>query len=256
MKRILITGDNSYVGTSFEKYLKNWPNDYNIDTIDMIDGTWRNYDFSKYDVIFHVAGIAHIKENKENKELYYKVNRDLVYEVAKKAKNFGVKQFVFLSSLSVYGIDTGIINKNTIPTPKSNYGKSKLQAEELIRKLEDEKFKVAVLRPPMIYGDGCKGNYVKLEKFALKSPIFFDIKNQRSMIHIDNLCKFIKDVTDNESNGVFLPQNEEYVCTSDMVRNIANKNGKKIYMIKMFNPSVLNIKIFKKVFGNLVYEKE
>lgn len=258
MKKILITGANSYIGTSFENYIKQWKDEYIVDTVDMIDGSWKGKDFSKYDVVFHVAGIAHIKENIKNASLYYKVNRDLVYEVAKKAKIEGVKQFIFLSSMSVYGIETGVISKNTVPAPKSNYGKSKLQAEELITPLQDSMFNIAVLRPPMIYGKGCKGNYVRLEKFALKSPIFPNIKNRRSMIYIDNLCKFVKQIIDDESKGVFLPQNDEYVCTSEMVKAIAEANGKKIYMTELFNPllRVLKVSTVNKVFGDLVYEKE
>ncbi len=257
MKKILITGANSYIGTSFENYMKQWSENYKVDTIDMIDGTWREKDFSAYDVVFHVAGIAHIKETKENAFLYYKVNRDLVYDVAKKAKSESIKQFIFLSSMSVYGVETGIISTDTIPAPKSNYGKSKLQAEELISSLQEPKFNIAVLRPPMIYGNGCKGNYVRLEKFALKSPIFPDMKNRRSMIYIDNLCEFVKQIIDNESRGLFLPQNKEYVCTSDMVRDIAEAHGKKIYMTKLFNPllRLLKVSTVNKVFGDLVYEQ-
>lgn len=258
MKKILITGANSYIGTSFEKWIKQWQEDYSVDTVDMIDGTWREKSFSGYDVVFHVAGIAHIKETKENAELYYKVNRDLVYEVAKKSKAEGVKQFIFLSSMSVYGMETGIISKDTVPMPKSNYGKSKLQAEELIASLQDDDFNIVVVRPPMIYGKGCKGNYVRLEKFALNSPIFPKIKNKRSMIEINNLCEVVKQIIDYESKGLFLPQNDEYVCTSDMVKEIAEAHGKKIYMTKLFNPllKVLKVRTVNKVFGDLVYEKE
>ncbi|SHK14507.1 UDP-glucose 4-epimerase [Hathewaya proteolytica DSM 3090] len=258
MKKILITGANSYIGTSLENYLKQWKDEYIVETVDMIDEAWKEKSFSEYDVVFHVAGIAHIKETKENATLYYKVNRDLVYEVAKKAKAEEVKQFIFLSSMSVYGMETGVISKDTVPAPKSNYGKSKLQAEELIAPLQDDSFNISVLRPPMIYGKGCKGNYVRLEKFALKSPIFPKIENKRSMIEIDKLCEFVKLIIDDESNGLFLPQNEEYVCTSDMVKAIAEAHGKKIYMTKLFNPllRVLKVSMVNKVFGDLVYEKE
>ena len=258
MKKILITGANSYIGVSFENWLKQWGNEYKIYTVDMIDGSWRKKDFSKYDVVFHVAGIAHIKETKENADLYYKVNRDLPYEVAKKSKEDGVKQFIFLSSMSVYGIETGVINKDTIPTPKSNYGKSKLQAEELIKPLQDSSFNIAVLRPPMIYGPGCKGNYVRLEKFALKSPIFPNIENKRSMIYIDNLSEFVKQIIDDCRNGLFLPQDDKYVCTSEMVKSIAESNNRNIHMTKIFNPllRMLKFSMINKVFGDLVYEKE
>ncbi|GAA0746451.1 NAD-dependent epimerase/dehydratase family protein [Clostridium oceanicum] len=258
MKKILITGKNSYIGISLKKWLNKWSDEYYINTISVRDNKWEKKDFSGYDVIFHAAGIAHRKETKENAPFYYKVNRDLVYEVAKKAKADGVNQFIFLSSMSVYGVETGVINKDTIPMPKNNYGKSKLEAEKLIAPFQDSAFNIVVLRPPMVYGKGCKGNYNRLEKFALKSPIFPYIKNKRSMIYIDNLCEFVKRIIDNQSKGLFLPQNNEYVCTSDMVRVIAKKHGKNIYMTKLFNPllKVLKVSIINKVFGNLVYEKE
>lgn len=257
MKKILITGANSYIGTSLEEWLGQWPEEYIVNTVDMRDGAWKEKDFSQFAVVFHVAGIAHIKETKENTALYYRVNRDMVYEVAQKAKVDGVKQFIFLSSMSVYGIETGVIKKDTVLLPKSNYGKSKLQAEELIASLECDSFEIAVLRPPMIYGKGCKGNYPRLAKLALKVPFFPYIENKRSMIYIDNLCEFVKLLIDNCNSGLFLPQNEEYVCTSEMVKLIAEVNGKKVRMTKLFNPllKILKVSTVNKVFGDLVYEK-
>jgi len=257
MKKILITGANSYIGTSFEKWLAKEPEKYAVDTVDMIGDSWKQKDFSGYDVVFHVAGIAHVKETKKNKELYYKVNRDLSYETARKAKKEGVKQFIFLSTMSVYGVEKGIIDENTPLKPKTNYGKSKLEAEKLIIPLSNDKFKVAILRPPMIYGKGCKGNYPRLAKLALKTPIFPNIDNKRSMLYIDNLCEFVKFIIDDCSSGIFFPQNEEYVCTSKMVKLIAEAHGKKIRMTKLFNPLIrlLKIGIVNKVFGDLVYDK-
>jgi len=257
MKKILITGANSYIGTSFEKWLAKEPEKDAVDTVDMIGDSWKQKDFSGYDVVFHVAGIAHVKETKKNKELYYKVNRDLSYETARKAKKEGVKQFIFLSTMSVYGVEKGIIDENTPLKPKTNYGKSKLEAEKLIIPLSNDKFKVAILRPPMIYGKGCKGNYPRLAKLALKTPIFPNIDNKRSMLYIDNLCEFVKFIIDDCSSGIFFPQNEEYVCTSKMVKLIAEAHGKKIRMTKLFNPLIrlLKIGIVNKVFGDLVYDK-
>ncbi|MBR5858876.1 MAG: NAD-dependent epimerase/dehydratase family protein, partial [Clostridia bacterium] len=182
MKKILITGANSYIGTSFETYLKeNFPDDYVVDTVDMIDGTWHEKSFAGYDSVFHVAGIAHQKETKENAHLYYEVNRDLAIEIAKKAKDDGVKQYIFLSSMSVYGVETGVITKETEPNPKSNYGKSKLQAEQGISSLASDDFKVCILRPPMVYGRGCKGNFQTVVKIVKKSPVFPNVKNKRSI---------------------------------------------------------------------------
>jgi nucleoside-diphosphate-sugar epimerase len=257
MKKILITGKNSYVGTSLEKWLGSYPDRYSIDSISLRNDSWKEKDFSEYDVVFHVAGIAHIKETRDNQELYYNVNRDLAYEIAQKAKQDGVGQFVFLSSMSVYGIEYGVINKNTPVKPSSAYGKSKFEAEELINKLKDDSFIVATLRPPMVYGRGCRGNYPKLARLALKTPIFPKVDNKRSMIYIDNLSEFVKQLIDNEGRGLFFPQNADYVNTSEMVRMIAEVHGKRVLMTKLFNPllRLLNISTVNKVFGNLVYDK-
>lgn len=258
MKKILITGKNSYVGMSLEEWLGNYPDSYSIDSISLRNDLWKEKDFSEYDVVFHVAGIAHIKETKENANLYYKVNRDLAYEVAQKAKIEKVKQFIFLSSMSVYGIETGVIDKDSPLNPKSNYGKSKLEAEKIITNLEDSFFKVVILRPPMIYGKGCKGNYTKLAKLALKTPIFPEIDNKRSMIYIDNLSEFVKCVIDNCGSGLFFPQNNDYVNTSRMVELIAKAHGKRILLTGVFNPLLILIKrneTVSKVFGNLTYEE-
>lgn len=256
MKNILITGKNSYIGTSFENWLMREPDKYKVDTVDMKDGSWKEKDFSQYDVVFHVAGIAHIKETKENKDIYYRVNRGLAYETGLKAKADGVKQFIFLSSMSVYGIENGIINKETLVKPNSSYGKSKIEAEELINMLKAENFRVVTLRPPMVYGKACRGNYPRLAALALKVPVFPKVENKRSMIHIENLSEFVKQLIDNESEGLFFPQNAEYVNTSELVSLIAEIHGKRVVMTKCFNLllRLLNIGTLNKVFGDLVYD--
>ena len=260
MKKILITGANSYIGTSFEKYInENFSEDYQVDIIDMIDGSWREKSFAGYDAIYHVAGIAHQKETKENAHLYYEINRDLAFEVAKKAKNDGVKQFIFLSSMSVYGMDTGVITKETRPNPKTNYGKSKLQAEEQIVSLRDETFKVCVLRPPMVYGEGCKGNYNTIIKLVKKFPFFPRVNNKRSMVRIDNLIVLIRKAIDEELDGLYFPQDSEYVNTTKLAKQIAESMHKKVYMSYFLGFVVICLKPFsrtvKKAFGNLIYDK-
>ena len=267
MKRILITGADSYIGVSFERWVEKYPERYLVDTVDMRDGSWKEKDFSWYDVVFHVAGIAHVdvkKATEDTKALYYKVNRDLTVETALKAKNDGVKQFIFMSSIIVYGDSSQlnkkrVITKDTIPQPSNFYGNSKLQAEEGIRDLGSDAFKVVILRPPLIYGKGSKGNYPKLAKAAQKLPAFPDIDNQRSMLHIDNLGEFIRLMIENSEEGLFFPQNSEYVKTSEMVRMIAEVHGKQVRLVKIFNPMIRvisgKVEIFNKVFGNLVYEQ-
>ena len=256
MKKILITGKNSYIGISFENWLMKEPDKYEVETLDMKDESWKEKDFSQYDVVFHVAGIAHIKETRNNQNLYFQINRDLAFEVAKKAKFDGVNQFILLSSMSVYGIDNGVIDKNTSVVPKTAYGRSKLEAEKLISLLHEENFIVACLRPPMVYGKGCKGNYPKLASFASITPVFPRVDNKRSMIYVDNLSEFVKILINEGRGGLFFPQNAEYVNISEMVKLIAESHGKRVLMTKVFNPLVklLKVKIVNQLFGDLVYD--
>lgn len=267
MKKILITGANSYVGTSFKKWINQYSDLYKVEMISLRDDQWRRKSFKGYDVVLHTVGIAHVDSNPNPKleSLYYKVNRDLTIETAKKAKTEGVRQFIFMSSIIVYGDSSHInkprvINNNTVPTPANFYGNSKLLAEEGIKQLESDEFKVAIIRPPMIYGKGSKGNYPKLSKTAKTIPFFPNIENQRSMLHIDNLCEFIRLIIENGENGLFFPQNSEFVKTSDMVRFIAQTHGKKVRLTRMFNPLLRIIgkrfSVINKVFGSLVYDKD
>jgi UDP-glucose 4-epimerase len=259
MKRILITGANSFIGMSFENYMKQYGSEYHIDTIDMVDGTWRSKSFAGYDAVYHVAGLAHVKERRENSHQYYAINRDLPINVAKEAKAEGVRQFIFLSSMSVYGTDTGIITRETKPRPKSNYGKSKLEAELGLQTLSDPAFKVAILRPPMVYGRRCKGNYQSLAKMARKLPVFPKINNCRSMLYIENLCAFVKLMVEHNEEGIFWPQNKEYSNTSEMVCMIGAAHGKRIHLTRFLNWGVSLARLFTgladKAFGSLAYEQ-
>ena len=265
MKKILITGANSYIGTSFEKYMSRWPEQYQVDTVDMVDGSWREKSFAGYDSVFHVAGIAHSDTGnvtEERKAFYYKINTDLTIETAKKAKVDGVKQFIFMSSAIVYGDSapigkTKVITKDTPVNPANFYGDSKVQAENGILPLNDDSFKVCVLRPPMIYGPGSKGNYPVLSKLARKLPVFPKVNNQRSMLYIENLTEFIRLMVENEEQGIFWPQNDEYSNTTELVQMIAKAHGKNIIIIPGFTWALKILShmtgLVNKAFGSLSY---
>ena len=272
MKRVLITGKDSYIGTSFIQWVQDkHPGEFEIEELDMIDGTWKEKDFSGYDAVFHVAGLAHADVghvSAETKAFYYKINRDLAIETAKKAKVDRVRQFIFMSSMIIYGESAGVgktkgITRETKPHPANFYGDSKWQADKGVRNLEDEYFHVAVVRPPMIYGKGSKGNYPVLAKLAKKLPVFPDIKNVRSMLHIENLCEFLTLLMEDGESGIYFPQNKEYVRTSQMVKMIGKVSGHQIRITKILN-SVVWIagkipgkisRVVNKAFGNMVYEK-
>lgn len=268
MKKILITGAGSYIGTSFEKYINtNFPDKYTVDTVDMIGGGWKEKDFSPYDTVFHVVGIAHSDNGKiapEKEKLYYSVNTELTSATAEKAKSDGARQFIFMSSAIVYGNSapigkTKIITADTPVSPANCYGDSKVQAEKRLKLLEDENFKVVILRSPMIYGKGSKGNYPLLAKLALKLPFFPRVQNERSMLYIENLCEFVRLMIENEESGTFFPQNSEYSNTSELVEMIAAAHGKKIKLVGGFTRLLKIMSCFtglvNKAFGNLTYER-
>ncbi|MEH2948588.1 NAD-dependent epimerase/dehydratase family protein [Sporofaciens sp. JLR.KK001] len=272
MKKVLITGANSYIGVSFEKYAKKYyPQEISIDTIDMVDGSWKSEDFSAYDVVYHVAGIAHTdvgNVSEKIKSKYYAVNTELAINTAKKAKKEGVRQLIFMSSAIVYGESAPYrkkkrITKDTEASPANFYGDSKWQADKGIRELADDSYIVTVLRPPIIYGKGSKGNYLTLVKVAKKFLFFPDIKNEKSMLYIENLCEFLCQVIVRTEGGIFWPQNAEYSRTSEIVKLIAEVNGHKITISKAWNwivwlASKLPGKISclaNKAFGNMSYDQ-
>lgn len=276
-KKVLITGAESYIGETFRAYASEHYPVLRIDAIDMLDPAWGEKDFSAYDIVYHVAGIAHAdvgNVDEATKAKYYAVNTDLAVEVCEKAKAEGVKEFVFMSSMIVYGDSapygkTKIIDEHTVPVAANFYGDSKLQADVAVRELADDNFKVIVLRPPMIYGKGSKGNYPTLAKLAKKLPIFPNVDNERSMLHIDNLCEFlcqimlVKEVKENAV--VLIPQNGEWTKTSEMVKEIAEVSGKKIVLMGgIMKPAVsLGGKVpgkigglVNKAFGKMVYDQD
>ena len=269
MIRILITGANSYIGTSFANYLAQpeFAGKYQVTTLDMIGDAWRSHDFSQYDTVYHVAGIAHSDNGKisdERAKLYYAVNTDLTVECAKKAKEAGVKQFIFMSSAIVYGDSAPIgkeklITRDTSVNPANCYGDSKVQAENGIRPLDCDTFRVVILRPPMIFGKGSKGNYPLLSKLARKLPAFPKVKNKRSMLYIGNLVEFVRLMVENGEHGTFWPQNPQYSNTSEVISLIAKARHKRCVLIPGFGWALKLMShatgLVNKAFGNLAYDQ-
>ncbi|HCD60551.1 MULTISPECIES: NAD-dependent epimerase/dehydratase family protein [Exiguobacterium] len=263
MKKVLVTGENGYIGKQFKKWIDDNESKIILEFVSIREESWKVKNFSDYDAVLHLAGIAHVSRNPKLEDLYYKINRDLTLEVAKKAKKDGVKQFIFMSSIIVYGkksvgLENGIINKNTLPIPNDFYGDSKLQAEKLLEKLQNNDFNVAIIRPPMIYGPESKGNFELLKKAVPLTFLFPYIENKRSMLFIDNLSNFLKLIILNEDKGMFFPQNKEYVSTSNLVKEIANTYKRKMILTTAFNFLILRlsqrVNVIEKLFGNLAYD--
>ncbi|MBR1634147.1 MAG: sugar transferase [Lachnospiraceae bacterium] len=269
-KRILITGAGSYVGESFEKYAgKHYMDCFAIDTINMMDDAWRDYDFSYYDTVFHVAGIAHVdteRLSETERKRYYEVNTDLAVRTAQRAKENGVSQFIFMSSLTIYGesdlYGRKVIDEYTMPAPSGIYADSKWRADQKTRELADESFHVAVIRAPMIYGKGAKGNFFVLVKMAKWIPVFPQHGNCRSVLYIENLCEFICLLTLSGEGGIYFPQNRQYVLVSKLMQEAGKVSGNHMHMVKLLEPAVFMAgimpgevgKMVRKAFGNICYD--
>lgn len=264
MKKILITGAGSYVGESVRRYILSTSSDFQIDAVDTMNDSWKQADFTLYDVVYHVAGIAHVNADPKMEALYYKVNRDLTIEVAKHANAAGVKQFIFMSSQIVFhesqSLKTEVLTASTKENPNGFYGDSKLQAELGIKSLEDENFKVCILRPCMIYGPNAKGNFPRLAKLACKTPIFPCWHNKRSMLYIDNLAEFVKQAVLRELSGTYYPQNRELADTVEIIRFFAKAAGHRIWITKLLNPFVwlgsFVLQPLNKMFATYYYDPE
>lgn len=264
MRNVLVTGAGSYVGESVRRYILSTSSDFEIDAVDTMNDAWKEADFSKYDVVYHVAGIAHVNADPKMEALYYKVNRDLTVEVARAAKAAGVKQFIFMSSQIVFhesqSLKSEVLTADTKENPNGFYGDSKLQAEKGLHELECDAFKVCILRPPMIYGPNSKGNFPRLVKLAQKTPLFPAWHNKRSMLYIDNLAEFVKQAILRELSGTFYPQNRELADTVEIIRYFANANGHKVWITRLLNPFVwlgsFILQPINKMFATYYYDPE
>jgi UDP-glucose 4-epimerase len=224
-----------------------------------------------------MAGLVHEQgRGRERRETadFAAVNTQLTLELARKAKGDGVGHFIFISSMAVYGAADSlkqpvVIHEATVPAPLTPYGKSKLEAEQALAGLAAADFTLAVIRPPMVYGPGCPGNYQSLRKMALKAKLFPRYENRRSMIFIDNLCELIWLVIASRGAGVFTPQNKEYVRTWEMAAAIAAHHRARLWCGTLFNPliRIAGGGLFgkgggglaaslRKAFGSLVYDQD
>ncbi len=259
--RILITAKNSFIGNSFASWVSKFEPSFEISKLSLRNQDLQKVSFKDFDVVFHVAGIAHIRRSSKLISHYFSINRDLAIEVAKKSKSEGVSQFIFTSSIAIYGNDNPINKLEPIsidkPKPNDAYGQSKLEADIALEKLNDINFKTVILRLPMVYGNFSKGNYSKLLKLAKLSFLFPNINNRRSVLHVNNLSSLLTNLIKNKSNGIFYPQDELYLNTIQLIK-LVRKNRFTIYLnnLKLLSFLLSKINIFNKIFGNRFYIQE
>lgn len=280
-KKVMLVGIGGYIGGKFTEYIKkNYP-DWQVDAVDSMNRKWADADFHGYDAVYNVSGLAHANARQGSEEQYYAVNGQLPIDVATKAKAEGVPLFVQMSSQIVYGDMSGLgeekmITAETVPSEPTIYGKSKMMAERGLQALVEPEgsngssgsrgssgskvFQVAIMRPPLIYSEYARDNFPRLVNFAKKMPIFPNLKNKQSMVYVDNLCELIRLIIENNKGGIYYPQQECYIETSKIVRDIANAVGNHMWQTRIFNPAlrllskVPQLGFIHKAFGSIAYD--
>jgi nucleoside-diphosphate-sugar epimerase len=259
MTRILITGANSFIGTNFKEFSKF----RNTEEVSLIDKRPEDIDFTGYDVVLHLAAIVHQSE-KITEEMYFKINSDLCLKVAECAKKAGVSQFVFMSTVKVYGDNNTkdeLRNEKSECNPGDAYGRSKLDAEERLKKLTGDSFIVSVIRTPLVYGNGVKANMHRLIKLVDHFPVlpFGETGNRRSFTYIENLTGYIDRIIEKRISGVFIAKDATSLSTTELVSFIADCLGKKRIFFRL--PGIIKKMAillapnqFDRLFGSLEFE--
>lgn len=263
--KVVITGANSYIGEHIQSYTESVDPQAEVFQLDVIEDTWREYDFTGCDAVVHVAAIVHRKDGVTREE-YQRVNVELTEEIAKKAKAQGVGQFIFLSSMAVYGVEKSLskkkslISRQTELKPTSLYGESKYLAEQRLTELESESFRVAIVRPPNVYGPGCRGGYIStyasiVSKLPAIPKAFTSVK--QSVLHVDNLSRFIYLLILEQRRGDYTPQDEVSVSAVDIMSAISEGLGldkKASAFLGLFIYPLFFLPLVKKGYGGVSYD--
>lgn len=259
MAKVLITGANSFVGSNYKKYSKNSV----IEEISLFDHNPANIEFGKYDVVLHLVAIVH-QSKKISESKYFEINKELCLQTAINAKNAGIKQFVFLSTVKVYGRyqpGKGSWNESSVCDPEDGYGKSKYAAEVALKELDDNNFTVSIVRTPLVYGEDVKANMRSIIKLVERFSILplGKINNKRSFTSIENLVAFIDRIIEKRASGVFIAKDEEALSTTELVNFISESLGKKLILITI-PKFIINLvtfiypRIFDRLYGSFEME--
>ena len=265
-KTLMITGASGFIGSNF---IERYKDKYNIIPVDLLKIKPEEIDFRGVDTVLHLAALVHQMKGAP-REKYFEVNTELTRRVAEEAKKQGVRHFVFYSTVKVYGYDGDLYNHNMVLNEESEckpmndpYGESKWEAEKILRRLEDDNFKIGIIRPPMVYGKGVKGNMESLIKLVKMLPIlpFNYDKNRRSLVNIENLMYLTTLVIDKEASGVFLPLDEKNISLKEIVEGIEKAYNLKRINIPMIQPifwllTKLKPNIMVRLFGTLQFDNK
>ena len=262
MLKLLITGKSGFIANAVLEHLKD-SDEIEASAVSVRGGEWKKMSFSGYDAILHTAGIAHVDPDPSLADQYDKINHRLTVEIAKKAKAEGVRQFIFLSSIIVFGDASraGVrrtITTKTSPAPSGAYGQSKLDAENALRRLSCDSFRAAIIRPPMVFGRGCRGNYNTLAKLAEKLPVFPEFYNNRSMLYVENLAELIRLIVLRCDRGIFHPQDTVPRSVTEIVHEICHVHGKHMRFSRILALPVYILGfrgLARRAFGDMAYSR-
>lgn len=254
MNKLLITGSSGFIGSYFlQKYKAN----YDIATFSFLQDEFDSLSCDGVDAVLHLSALVHQMGGASEAE-YERVNVAQTLRLATKAKESGVGHFVFMSSVKVYGEESDDVYTEQTPLhPEDAYGRSKRDAEEALLKLEDENFRVSIVRTPIVYGYGVKANIASLINLVKRVRVlpFGGINNKRSMVYVGNLCHLVHEVITQKATGVFLASDDEPLSTTRLIELIADSLGKKVYLVKApFFESALKLlkpSFHKRLYGSL-----
>jgi len=250
---LLVTGSSGYIGRSF---ITTHQNHYHINTFSLRTDDLNSLSLDGIDTILHCAALVH-RTDVNSPESYRKINRDYPVELAQKAKEAGVKHFVFLSTVAVYGEKEGIYDEFSPASPVTLYAKSKYDAENALRALESDTFKLSIVRPAMVYGKDAPGNMQRLITLVDRVPIlpFGKIENKRHFVSIDNLTALLSHIIDQHAEGCFVAADDTPVSTTYLTEKIALHLHRKIQLISLPQPVRAFIRyyrpnLYQKLFGS------
>lgn len=208
-------------------------------------------DFKGMDVVINFAAKVH-QSGSTNELEYNRVNTELPIYLAKVAKEAGIKHFVQMSTLGVYG-DVSTCSVDSPYKPVSFYGQSKMNADLGLLDIADDTFKLTIMRSPIVYGGGLSpGNMQRLVRFALQGiplPIK-GLNNQRDVIHVYNLIEALQLVIDDVLDGIYIPTDKHSISSENIYDAVAAATTKKV---RKFSMSLV-LKIIEKIFP-VIYQK-
>ncbi len=259
MKKVLVTGASGFVGQQLVPEFD--ARGYQLKPVSLRRTAPEVVDFSGISTVIHLAGMAHRMEAIDP-QLYFEVNEHKTLALASAAKQNNCRHFIFISTIKVHGVEdtspTGPLTTDAVCRPNDPYGTSKYKAEQGLLAMQSEAFRVAIVRPPLVYGPGVKGNLQRLMKLIEKGyPLpFAGIHNKRSMVYVKNLIEQLHQIAAQDQSGIFFAGDAHPVSTSLLIeRMMSSLKGRRrnIRIPGLIRRAIQRVKPaeYQRLFGSL-----